>query len=218
VVRSSFAALAACVLCAMPAMSQDKPSTKFYASADLGTAENGVSEYVLGTPEGPRDEKSNVIRVRFGYQFVRFFALEAGYADLGNYSANIDMDCSSAPQVECVPDFRSDLDISAWTINGAGALPIGERFALRANIGFALRTKKTHLVPVEGDDVHRTSQKLLPCYGVGANFAITKKIDVFAEWSKFAGDEVSMGSIRAPGGLIDESDLEALSLGVRFRF
>jgi hypothetical protein len=218
VVRLSLAALAACFLCAVPAMSQDRPPAKFYASADLGTAENGVSEYVLGTPEGPRDEKSNVIRVRFGYQFVRFFALEAAYADLGSYTANIDMDCSSAPQVECIPDFRSDVDISAWSLNGAGALPIGERFALRFNLGMVLRSKKTHLIPVEGDETRRSSRKALPCVGVSANYAVTPKIDVFAEWSKYMGDQVSMGSIRAPGGLIDESDLETLSLGVRFRF
>jgi hypothetical protein len=156
--------------------------------------------------------------VRIGYQFVRFFALEAGYADLGSYRANIDMDCSSAPEVECIPDFRSDVDISAWSLNGAGALPIGERFALRANLGWILRKKHTHLVPVEGDDSRRSSQKVLPHVGASVNFAVTKQIDVFAEWSKFMGDEVSMGSIRAPGGLIDESDLETLSLGVRWRF
>ena len=219
-VRLALSALLAGALFAMPAHSQNAPSTKFYISADVGTADNGVSEYAFGTPEGPRDEKSNLFRIRFGYQFVRFFALEAGYADLGSYSANIDMDCSSSPdpEIECIPDFESNLDLSAWTFNGVGQLPIGDRFALRANLGLALRRKKSHLVTIEGDDIQRSSQKALSLYGIGANFAVTRKIDVFAEWSKVAGDEPGMGSIRAPGGLLDESDLEALSLGVRFRF
>ncbi len=95
-VRLCLAVLLAGALYALPAHSQNAPSTKFYVSADVGTADNGVSEYAFGTPAGPRDEKSNLFRVRFGYQFVRFFALEAGYADLGSYSANIDMDCSSS--------------------------------------------------------------------------------------------------------------------------
>jgi hypothetical protein len=220
VVRLALSALLAGTLFAAPAHSQGAPSTKFYASADIGSAENGVSNYAYGTPAGPRDEESNLFRVRFGYQFVRFFALEAGYADFGSYSANVEMDCSASPQVECIADFESDLDLSAWTFNAVGQLPVGDRFTLRANLGMMLRTKKTHLTTIEGDDFQRSSRKVLPIYGVGAGFAVTKKIDVFAEWSKFAGEDPSFpnGLVVAPGAMIDEADAEALSLGVRFRF
>ena len=219
-VRYILAALVSGALLALPAHSQNAPSTKFYVSADVGSTENGVSEYAFGTPEGPRDEKSNLFRVRFGYQFVRFFALEAGYADLGSYSANVEMDCSAAPQVECIPDFESDSDLSAWTFNAVGQLPVGDRFALRANLGLTLRKKTTHLTTIEGDDFRRSSQKVFSVYGIGAGFAVTKKIDVFAEWSKFTGEDPGFpdGTMVAPGAITDEADTEAVSLGVRFRF
>jgi hypothetical protein len=220
VVRLVFAALAASVLFSMPALSQDSPSTRLYVSLDVGTTNNGVSNYTFGTAVEPRDVRSDLSRLRVGYQFVRFFALEAGYVDLGSYSTMVEMDCSASPEVDCVPDFRSDGDLTAWTFNGVGQLPIGERFAVRANVGWMLRTKDTHIIPVSADDYNRSSRKVLPVYGVGANFAVTKKIDVFAEWSKFVGDDPGFpsGEPVAPGSMLDESDAEAYSLGVRWRF
>lgn len=218
-VRFHLAALAV-ALCAAPTFAQDKPATRLYVSADIGTAQNGVSEYAYGTPVAPRDEKSQVFRVRVGYQFIRFFALEAGYADLGSYETGVRMDCSISPQVQCIPDFESEVDMHAWTINGAGMVPIGDRLTVRAQIGWQLRTKQTHQIPVTGADYTRSSELVLPTYGVGASFALKPKIELFAEWNKFVGDDPGYGDgiPAAPGSILDEADAEAFSLGVRWRF
>jgi opacity protein-like surface antigen len=218
VVRLILAVLAA--LCAVPAMAQDQPKTKLYVSADIGSAKIGVSQYAYGIAVAPRDAKSQVFRVRVGYQFIRFFALEAGFADLGSYGTGVHMDCSISPQVQCIPDFESEIDMQAWTINGVGMIPIGNRLTVRAQIGWLGRTKKTHQVPSTGADYTRSSGQVLPTYGVGASFAVKPKLEVFAEWNKFVGDDPGYGdgTPAPPGSILDEADAEAFSLGVRWRF
>lgn len=213
------ALLVSAPLISAPAWAQDRPSTKWYASADFGTAKNGVSDYAFGVAVPPRDEKSAVFRVRVGYQFVRFFALEAGYADLGSYRTGIHMDCSSAPQVVCIPDFESQVDLSAFHFSGVGMVPIGDRLTVRAQVGFMAREKQTHQIPITGDDYRRSATDVLPTIGVGASFAIRPKVEVYAEWNKFVGDDPSYGGVQsAPGTVMDESDVEAFSIGARFRF
>lgn len=202
------------------AQAQDAPTTKWYVSADVGKAKNGVSSYAYGLPDSPRDEKSEVYRVRAGYQFWRFFAMEGGYADLGNYSNNVRMDCSVSPSVECIPDFRSSVDLKAWTVNAVASYSFGDRLSVRAQLGWMYRTKDTHQVPVTGDDWRRSSSQILPVFGFGASFALQPRLELYGEWNKFVGKKPGYGdgNPSPPGSITDESDVEAFSLGVRWRF
>jgi OOP family OmpA-OmpF porin len=212
----AFAALAA-----VPSFAQDAPTTKWYASADLGTAKMGVSEFTFGRAVAPQDRKSGAFRLRGGYQFVRFFALEAAYADLGSYSTRVDMDCSQAPQVQCIPDFRTDIDLQSLGLFGVGMVPIGDRLTFRATVGFSARQKRTHQVPDGAPDYTRTTTAVLPGFGVGAGFAVTKKLDVYAEWNKYEGEngdgQFPTGEMSNPG-TIGEGDIAIFSLGARWRF
>jgi OOP family OmpA-OmpF porin len=211
--------VALAVSTAAPAWAQDKPSTKLYVSADVGTAKQGISEYSFGIAVPPRDDTSTVFRVRVGYQFIRYFALEAGYADLGSYSNGVHMDCTGGSQVVCIPDFRSEVDLSAFHLSGVGMFPFGDRFTVRAQIGFMARRKETHQVPVTGADYRRSATDVMPTLGFGASFALKPKVELYAEWNKFTGDEPSYGAVQEPpGSLMDEADLESFSVGARFRF
>jgi hypothetical protein len=220
VVRLLLVALVGGASCAAPAFSQDAPSTKLYVSADIGNASNGVSQYVYGTPVPPRDEKSAVFRVRAGYQFVRFFALEAGFADLGSYGANVHMDCSVSPQVTCIPDFESEIEMRAFTTSGVAMYTFGDRLSVRAAVGLYLREKKTRQVPLGAPAHSRSSHAVLGSFGFGAGYAVTKKLDVYLEWNKFQGEDPGYGdgTPSPPGSIADEADLEAFSLGARWRF
>lgn len=217
--RSILAALVA--LLASPSFAQDAPRTKWYVSADVGSAKMGVSEFTLGRPVAPQDRTSGAFRLRGGYQFVRFFALEASYANLGSYSTRVDMDCSPVPQVQCIPDFRTEIDFQALGLFGVGMVPIGDRLTFRATVGFSARQKRTHQVPDGAPAYTRTSTAVLPGLGVGAGFAVTKKLDVYAEWNKYVGDNGSggfpTGEISNPG-TIGEGDIAIFSLGARWRF
>jgi hypothetical protein len=219
VVRSALIIMAAMV--AAPAYAQDSPTTKWYASADLGAAKMGISDFVYGQSVAPRDQKSGAFRVRAGYQFIRFFALEASYVNLGSYSTRVDMDCSSAPQVQCIPDFRSDVDLQALGLFGVGMLPIGDRLSVRATVGFSDREKRTHQVPDSGAAYSRSSSTLMASFGVGAGLAVTQRLEVYAEWNKYDGEgghSFPTGEISKPGTVGVEGNIEVFSLGVRWRF
>jgi opacity protein-like surface antigen len=205
---------------AMPALAQDAPQTKWYVSADAGNGKMGASKYVYGRSIAPRDGSAPVIRLRGGYQFVRYFALEATYVNLGSYSSTVDMNCSAAPQVQCIPDFRSDIDMQALGLFGVGLLPVGDRLTFRATVGLAVREKKTHQIPVGAPDYTRTSNLAMAGIGFGAGWALTKKLDIYAEWNRYAGDSgtpFAVGDVQAPG-TVEEGDIHVFSLGARWRF
>ena len=216
-----FCVVALVALLSVTARAEDAPATKWYVGADLGTAKMGVSEFTFGRPEAPQDRKSTAFRVRGGYQFIRFFALEATLAKLGSYSTRVDMDCSPAPQVQCIPDFRSDIDLQGFGLFGVGIVPISDRLSVRGTVGVTARHKHTHQVPDGAADYTRSSTKLLAGFGVGAAFAINRKLDVYAEWNRIDGGNSSgglpIGEMSNPGE-ISEGDLAIFSLGARWRF
>jgi len=123
--------------------------------------------------------------------------------------------------VQCIPDFRTELDLQSLGLFGVGMLPIGERLTVRATVGFSARQKRTHQVPDGAPGYTRTSTAVLPGFGVGAGFAVTKKLDVYAEWNKYEGEngdgQFPTGEISNPG-TIGEGDLAIFSLGARWRF
>lgn len=74
------------MLCAGSAFAQ--PPHKWYAGVDLGQAKldrSSQSEQISAA-----DETAMAYSLLAGYRFSRFFALEAGYSDLGEFSASPD--------------------------------------------------------------------------------------------------------------------------------
>jgi opacity protein-like surface antigen len=218
-VRYILAALV--VTSASSAPAQDAPKMKWYVSADAGNGTIGGARYAYGESVAPRDGSSMVFRVRGGYQFIRYFALEAAYVNLGSYSSTVDMNCSAAPQVQCMPDFRSDIDMQALGAFGVGTFPLGDRLTVRATVGLSLREKQTHQIPVGAPDYSRTSHSVMGGFGFGAGWAVTKKLEVYAEWNRYDGDggsEFPTGEPRSPGTVMEEGDIRVFSLGARWRF
>jgi OmpA-OmpF porin, OOP family len=217
----SVALVTLAVLSTVPSAAQNVPQTKWYASADVGTAKMGVPEFTFGRPVAPEDRKSTAFRLRGGYQFVRFFALEASYADLGSYSTRVDMQDCGPTAAQCFPDFGTELDLESLGLFGVGILPISDRLAFRATVGFSARRKRTHQVPDGAPDYTRTTTAMLPGFGVGAGFAVTRKLDVYAEWNRYEGENsdggLPVGELQNPG-TIGEGDLSIFSLGARWRF
>lgn len=204
-----------------PAFAQDAPRTRWYVSADAGNGRIGGSRYAYGRAVAPRDGGSAVLRLRGGYQFYRYFALEAAYVNLGSYSNTVDMNCSAAPQVQCIADFRSDIDMQSLGAFGVGMFPIGDRLTVRATVGLSLREKRTHQVPVGAPDYSRSSHTVMGGFGFGAGWAVNRKLDVYVEWNRYDGDggsEFPSGEVRTPGTVMEEGDIRVVSLGARWRF
>jgi opacity protein-like surface antigen len=214
--------LAACVaLTALPAAAEDAPGFKWYVSADVGRAKNGISEYAFGRQVAPRDAGSTALRVRAGYQFIRYFALEAAYVDLGSFSNGVDIDCSQYPQVQCVPDFRAQIDIRELGLFAVGMVPIGDRLTVRATIGLPLREKKTRKIYVGAPEAEHTGRLLTGSFGFGAGWAVNPRLEIYGEWNRYdgkGGHPFPTGEQAPAGEVMEEAHIEVFSMGARWRF
>ena len=196
------------------------PDGKFYVGLNIGTsrADAHVSQQFFGpnvvTPNGD----STGFQARFGYQFSRFFAVEAGYVDFGQFEINnIPYYCTPGGPATCTYNVRSSMNgpfadfVATW--------PFAERWALNAHLGAYYASVST----TEGDpDIasshrHYSDSNTAFHYGAGLSFRVTPKLDVELAWSEF--DQISLGLGLGGGAAVyDEGSSTLTSLGVLFRF
>ncbi|QNP41890.1 outer membrane beta-barrel protein [Lysobacter solisilvae (ex Woo and Kim 2020)] len=140
---------------AFGANAQDKG---FYAGAGVGQS---------FVDEGAYDDEDTAFSVFGGYQFNRYFGLEAGYADFGKIEPDV-----TGPALEG--------DTAYFT--AVGTLPITDKFAAYAKAGLHRWNVDTSLPGlVGGDDDSGTD----PTYGVGLQYRFTDKVALRGEYSRF---------------------------------
>jgi OOP family OmpA-OmpF porin len=156
--RSATVLLVACSLagCAGTATAGD-----FFVGAGAGRSQvrfDAVSDF-RGTDTS--------FRVFGGYEFMRYLAVEAAYADGGS------------PDDEVVGlDFQVNSDVVSAAV--LGILPLGERFSLFARVGYAyydFEFSARGLRPVD-----ESGEKLL--YGLGAEMGIGDHFRIRAEYER----------------------------------
>jgi OOP family OmpA-OmpF porin len=102
-----------------------------------------------------------------GYQFNRYFGVEAGYADFGKIEPDV-----------AGPALEGD---SAY-LTAVGTLPVGENFALYAKAGVHRWNVDTSLPGLTGNDDDSGTD---PTYGVGAQYRFTDRVALRGEYSRF---------------------------------
>ncbi|MES2316158.1 MAG: outer membrane beta-barrel protein [Pseudomonadota bacterium] len=131
-------------------------------------------------------------KVYGGYNFNKFFGIEAGYADLGKLTATFEGDTASASS-------------RATYVAATGAIPLAERFALIAKVGVAnSRTKIT--AAGEADDNYKNTGAM---FGVGTAYLFTPSLVGVVEYENF-------GKVLDEDGVNQKS--ATLSVGLRFKF
>jgi OOP family OmpA-OmpF porin len=164
---------------------------KWYAGLDIGQTqlnrggEDGVDLSGL-------DDKSTAWSVLAGYRFTRFFALEAGYTDLGEFS---DQDSSS----------------STWglMVNTRGILPIGKHFELDLLFGLVWMQRDLTFGSVS-DDVSGTTGK----FGIGFAVPVNERLAFNFEYNQYL--DFALGFDDDFDLYVD--DTTSYSLGVRWKF
>ncbi len=81
----------------------------------------------LTTTGFQRDERGNAFRLFGGYQFNRYFGLEAGYFDLGKFGFN----ASTAP----AGTLNGQIRLRGLSLDLVGTLPLGDRWSLLGRVG-----------------------------------------------------------------------------------
>jgi OOP family OmpA-OmpF porin len=159
-------------------MRKTKLLSTLLLSATLGAAAFGASAQDHGfyagagvgqsfVDEGAYDDEDTAFTVFGGYQFNKYFGLEAGYADFGKIEPDV-----AGPALEG--------DSAYFT--AVGTLPITDRFAAYAKAGLHRWNVDTSLPGLTGNDDDSGTD---PTYGLGAQYRFTDRVALRGEYSRF---------------------------------
>jgi hypothetical protein len=114
---------------------------------------------------------------------MKYFGVELTYYDLGSFDVT-------------EGDSPINADITVFDFSGRGILPLGEKFALFAKLGYSTVDVD---ITTEGGSSARDWELL---YGIGASVDLGKSFGIRAEWESWNV----------------ETSLDTWSLGAYFRF
>jgi OOP family OmpA-OmpF porin len=165
----------------------------FYAGASLGQSKAKSSCDGLAGTGISCEDTDTAWKVFGGYQFMRHFAVELGYSDLGEVTATAGAN-------------RLSVESSAFELVGVGILPVADRFSVFAKVGlYRADTEATSNIAALNGKENNTDLT----YALGARYDFTGKVGAFLQWQRYQD---------VGGGDIGEDDVDVISLGVLFRF
>lgn len=212
------AALAAVVLLSASALarSQSPAPARFYAGFDLGRAHYSRIADQAGFLEGTGSGGDLSWKARAGWQISRYFALEASCADLGRFDAEEGTVCANPGDGPC-PPVPISTRIRAAGLAGIGSWPLGEHFRLNGSLGLLHRNTRSNVTNQSGPDPWRPSDTdLAGLFGIGASYALTRRIELGLEWSRtWSLDYHETADDRI---VYNDGESRLLAFGVRVRF
>lgn len=187
---------------------------KWYASISFGASNATIDEGVVavtGTTSSnvSRDERDPGFKVLVGYQFSPHFALEGGYAHLGEFRLTRDV---SAPTAGTV---NADVRIKGLVLDVVGTLPIGRGISGFAKLGALLSETKTFRVT--GGTVatpfgsgSTINDELNLKFGLGLQYEVSSRVSLRGELERYrkVGEATTTGEV----------SIDLYSVGLLFRF
>lgn len=207
--------LATALLGCLPALTQAQGGV--YAGIDVGAARSDVTieEYVFfGATTDRASGSTTGFRLRGGYQFGRFFALEAGYVDFGQFENHFDPDdCPNGAPGPCPLEARTS--VSGIFGGAVGILPLGERWLLTARLGYVRMKIDTQEIGATGLDGSTDSDGLH--YGIAAGYRFNDHWTALLDYSGY--DQADFGlTLDGSFGAYDLGETTMTSLGVNYRW
>lgn len=194
--RLALAALATLgPLAAAPALAQSE--NYFYGGISAGQSRAKLDESRLAAgvlapgitaTTQARDERDNTYRIFGGYQFNRYFGLEAGYFDLGRSSFT----ASTVP----AGSLDGNLRFRGYNLDAVGTVPLGEKLSLIGRVGGAFARTRGSFVGSGGAVVTNaapTDRQTNPKVGLGLQYAFTPGFMMRAEAERY-GVSNSLGN------------------------
>ncbi len=149
-----------------------------------------------------------------GYQFNRYFGLEASFATLGEYTRTGSGSGVNAISGGPAVDFSTDstLELNGFGVSAVGTLPLSRQLSAFAKPGlFRWSAKNDIAVSQSGAGASASSvddNGIDFQLGIGASYRINRLWRVRAEWERY----FRMGE----QSTTDEADVDLFSLGVEF--
>lgn len=128
--------------------------------------------------EGALDDEDTAFTGFAGYQFNRYFGLEAGYADFGEV------------EVSGVPGARVEAD--ATYLVAVGSVPFTDRFSGYAKAGYSDWDAEASVAGLVADDSGND-----PTYGLGLQYRFTDHLALRGEYSRFELEDTDVDLAQA---------------------
>jgi long-subunit fatty acid transport protein len=139
-------------------------------------------------------------KVYTGFQFNKYFGVEAGYANLNDMNATTTI-TAPAPAPRTI---QTKVDADAWTLAAVGTYPVTDKLSVMAKLGaaYVLTDKSTKLsgvgvTSVKGLAVSSGDDGYEPLYGVGASYALFDSFKLRAEWERFDLKDINIDLLTA---------------------
>jgi hypothetical protein len=196
------------------------PPGKFFVGVEAGqsTSDVAVSGFFSGPDIDTRDGRSTGYKIRVGYQFIRYIAVEVGYLDFGSVDINdVEYTCAPSQPPPCTYNINSKLH--GPLLSAVGTLPMGEHWELLARVGWL---QASGITTIEDPDVPSSRQRLSDGnigfnVGLGLRYKISDQLDAELNWER--SDQLGFGlGIGGGAAVFNFGTAKLASLGMRYRF
>lgn len=189
----------------------------WYAGLDVGNAKADakVSKYgFFGETTARGTDNTTSWRLRGGYQFGRFFALELAYVDLGEVDYHFDPDdCPTGTPDPCPFDVRSSSHGFVGTLRGI--LPIGDRWFLDMRLGYGKMDVAAD--QVGGAAVSVSNENSAYQYGIGGGYRFNEHWEIQVDYNEYNQEDLGETLI-GTSGAYDLGETSVTSLGIGYRW
>ena len=120
---------------------------------------------------------STTYRLYGGYQFNEYFALEAGYLDLGSFDEQLLQDGNIVPV---------SADADGFTFAARASIPVGEKFSLHGTVGSFFWDGANQIAGVN-DNVSDANI----FFGAGVGFSLTRNVSLRGDAARYELDDVN---------------------------
>jgi OOP family OmpA-OmpF porin len=214
--RTSLTVVALCIGAALfgtsgPARAQ----AHWYLGATLGASNANITQEAVPVTGATSsvfltDSRDPGFKVFAGYRFNRYFAVEGGFAWLGEFQATTQV---TAPTTGAL---TADIRVIGLYIDAVPTLPLGDRFAAFAKVGVLLSetrtTRSTYgaVTPAPGLNATASIDQPNWSYGLGAQYDLDKTVTLRFVWERY----IKLGDSNTGG----EFNIDLYSGGLLFRF
>ncbi|WP_426117008.1 OmpA family protein [Massilia sp. PWRC2] len=190
----------------------DWANTTWYAGATLGQSRAAIDEQrirasliangatVTGFSTSERDRGFSVF---VGKQLNRYFAVEAGYFDLGKFGVNATTSGNGT--------FGGEASFKGGNLDLVGQYPLTERFSFLGRVGAKYTRTNTHF---QGNrlnavtDPNPSQRKAGAKFGLGLEYKLSEALAMRAEVTRF----------RINDAVGNRGDVDLMSLGISYKF
>jgi OmpA-OmpF porin, OOP family len=208
-------ALSAALLCASTAVFAQAPAKprKFYVGVQVGQSELDRENSELS---GDFDDHDVAYTLLAGFRFSRFYALEFGYTDLGEFSAEFRNSCTPVPGLPCPPDIGKTA-IESFFLNNIVVWPIADHFHLKAVLGMNWHDLSGSLARANGSTTTFSDSSGSYNFGLGIGVPVNPQLELGLDVTVYRALKFEYGFSGAID-LVYEPDATLAMLGVRYRF